>query len=212
MAFCGEEYNRTYLQLLPYELQEIVEHEVQRFKFNEVVSDMLREIENKTTGNNYLDVIDGIEGGKYFTKYQIKLNAIMTIISSIGTGIHNDNTINFIHTHSVFREILFWIKINYSSKLPISQEYIYLLNDHGDNVNMLRVPISIRGQDIENKIVELQRYRWMRNGPRRSISPYMYFQYIEQALLILEYMEILSLHAYLTRQYNDELIVMGITY
>ena len=202
MAFCGEEYNMTYLQLLPYDLQEFVEHEVQRLKFNEVLSDMLREIENKTTGNNYLDIIDGIEGGKYFTKYQIKLNTIMSIITNIETEKYN-NTIYFIHTHSVFREILFWIKINFSLKLPISHEYIYLLNDHGNNANMLRVPISIRGQDIEKKIVELQRYRWMRNGPRKSISPYIYFQYIEQALFILEYMEILSLHDYLTHQYND---------
>lgn len=232
MAFGGVEYNQTYLQLLPYELQEIIEHEVQRHNFNDVLSSMMREINNHCASVYHME-----DDSHKLTKYQVLLNDIMCIITR--HGMHCDDTINFIHTHSVFREILFWIKMVYSLKYPIAIENVGILTlpdevgeddvgaaaagaggggaagaGGGNGVvgghHWWRVPICSRGHEIENSIADLQRYRWPPWGPRRTISPYQYFDYIEKVLLTLEYMEILSLHKYLIRQYNSELVVMGV--
>ena len=224
MAFGGVEYSQTYLQLLPYELQEIIEHEVQRHNFNDVLSNMMREIDNKCASVYHIE-----DDRHKLTKYQVLLNDIMCVITR--HGMHGDDTINFIHTHSVFREILFWVKMDYSLKYPIALENVGVLampDEVGEEDvaaaaagaavgagavgghHWWRVPICSRGHEIEDSIADLQRYRWPPWGPRRTISPYTYFEYIEKVLLILEYMEILSLHKYLMRQYNSELVVMGV--
>lgn len=225
MAFSGPEYNNTYLQILPYELQEEIEHEVQRYNFNKVLAVMMREIKNDNTISNYMICSNGCiydTSDNVFTKYQVLLNDIMTIVSR--TGMYNDNTINFIHTHSVFREILFWVKMVYSLKFPIALEHIQNtvpveigeedIGQTNPNQNMSeywwRVPICSRGHQIEDRIANLQRYRWPPWGPKRTISPYHYFEYIEKVILMLEYMELLSLHKYLTSQYNSQLVVIGV--
>ena len=81
MAFSGSEYNNTYLQILPYELQEEIEHEVQRYKFNDVLAVMMKEIKN----DNFVFLnVDNPKWQSYIEKFNVNGIPQVNIIDKKG--------------------------------------------------------------------------------------------------------------------------------